>query len=197
MHIYFFIIKTICLAILLALAVVKDIRSSRIPNRLVLLGMGLGVAVSVVEGALLSRLGALPIALGVLFSTMVPFILLIALYKVKALGAGDIKLLMACGAISGFWPIMEIMTYSFIAGGALSLFTMLINKQLGKCAKRFGRYIMACCLQRKLLPYQDVGDEGIQVERFNKVALHGGMIRFSIAIAAGALVFTAQKIIFL
>ena len=186
----FFIIKTISLTTLLAFAVTCDLRNARIPNWLTFSGVALGAAINTVMGAMLPDRGVKQVLLAMMLSIMIPFVSLIALYKLKMLGAGDIKLLMSCGAILGPQQIVEVIAYSFLAGGAISLFIMLANKQLGACARRLLNYLKACYLQMRLLPYRDACDAEITVKRFGKISLDGGMVKFSVAIAAGAFMYT-------
>ena len=81
------------LALLLLAAAVRDIQTRRIPNAFIGIGIAAGLAGHVWLGggpgllwSLAGLAGALP---GLL------------LYAVKALGAGDVKLLMAVGALMG------------------------------------------------------------------------------------------------
>ena len=250
------IIKALSLGCILLIAVLCDLRSSKIPNKLILAGMIAGVALNLAGGAYLSAVarsgpdaggpiarsaisdgpvvswtipkgpdaggtdaggpaGMLPsqggltgAVLGVLLSIMIPFVSLIALYALKMLGAGDIKLLMSMGAIVGAWPIVEIMAYSILAGGALSLFIVLANKQGRACARRFLTYVRACYLQRRLLPYgdaepySDAGPHGkaephsgnTHISSFSKAVSNGGMVKFSLGIAAGTVAYVIKKI---
>ncbi len=104
---------TLALLILLALASACDIRSHRIPNLLSLAGLGLGLAehgwrgggaglLLSLEGVAAACLALLPYALG-------------------GLGAGDVKLLGAVGALMG--PIFLLWTLpgAVFAGGLLAL----------------------------------------------------------------------------
>ncbi|MCL2163653.1 MAG: A24 family peptidase [Oscillospiraceae bacterium] len=209
------IIKTLGLGCIVFIALYWDLKSSKIPNKLILSGMIIGVALNLTEGLFVSERAATalipddptgvlsslsgitlnarviltPILTSLLISILIPFLSLIALYALKMLGAGDIKLFMSMGAIVGPWPIAEIMAYSFLAGGALSLFAALLNKQAGVCAKRFLAYVKACFLQQKFLPYE----RDIVFSRFTRVVSTGGMIKFSIAIAAGTFLYAIRK----
>jgi len=154
------------------------------------------------------------VMLFVLISALIPFVSLVALYKLKMFGAGDIKLLMAVGAIVGAIPVVEIMLYSFLAGGAISLVVVVSNGCVRKCAKRLLEYLKGCFLQMRFLPYHeaqtqncnagysDLGGSGnsygcgssgsgseIGITRFSRVVQNGGMLRFSLAVAAGAVIY--------
>ncbi|MDQ2798381.1 MAG: prepilin peptidase [Armatimonadota bacterium] len=103
----------IALAVLLTLAAVCDIRTHRVPNLLVLTGLGLGLAGHGWRGGgpgLLESLEGIAVA--------VPLLLL---YALGGLGAGDVKLLGAVGALMG--PIFLLWTLlgTVLAGGLLAL----------------------------------------------------------------------------
>ncbi len=104
---------TLALAILLALASVCDIRTHRIPNPLVLAGLVLGLAghgwrgggpglLLSLEGIAVAGLALLPYALG-------------------GLGAGDVKLLGAVGALMGPVFLLWTLLGTMLAGGLLAL----------------------------------------------------------------------------
>jgi prepilin peptidase CpaA len=65
-----------------------------------------------------------------LFGIAVPVVLLFVLFYLKLIGAGDIKLFSAIGALMGYKFILYAMTYSFIFAGILSLFRLLQNKSM-------------------------------------------------------------------
>ena len=104
---------TLALVILLTLASVCDIRSHRIPNPLVLAGLVLGLVghgwrgggpglLLSLEGVALAVLALLPYALG-------------------GLGAGDVKLLGAVGALMGPAFLLWTLPGTVLAGGLLAL----------------------------------------------------------------------------
>lgn len=101
------------LAILLALATVCDIRTHRIPNPLALAGLVLGLVghgwrggapglLLSLEGLAVAGLALLPYALG-------------------GLGAGDVKLLGAVGALMGPQFLLWTLLGTVLAGGLLGL----------------------------------------------------------------------------
>lgn len=110
---------------LLAMAVVHDMRARRIPNLLVLLGIALAVSLHTValgtgSASLAGRAWWSPLA-GLLtgLATLMP------LYLLRATGAGDVKLMGMVGAFIGTQPVLTATFYTFLAGGLLSLAFML------------------------------------------------------------------------
>jgi prepilin peptidase CpaA len=99
-----------------------DLRSRRIPNWLTATGcvggLLLNFALGGVSSGLLAFSGAL---LG--FALLAPFFLL------RAIGAGDVKLLAALGAILGPHAVISVWVYGAIVGGLISLFALLKSRR--------------------------------------------------------------------
>ncbi|MCX7710827.1 MAG: A24 family peptidase [Clostridia bacterium] len=116
---------------------------------------------------------------------MIPLALLFTLYLLRMLGAGDIKLFGAIGAIMGTGFVLNAITCSFLFGGTLSIAIIAMRKNGKQRFIHLYCYLKACFLSMKLLEYQD-----FQKER-------DGVFRFSYAIAGGTLLafgFAAYKI---
>jgi len=106
-----------------SVAAVIDVWSRRIPNWITfgtfVVGLILNVWLSGLDGALMSITGA---ALGM--ALLLPF------YLVRAIGAGDLKLLGALGAVTGPQVLVSVAIYGAIAGGLLSVVILLIRGRL-------------------------------------------------------------------
>lgn len=100
-------------------AVFCDFARGKIPNRLI----GIGFIVSV--GYMLSTMG-LHYFLEMTAGVAIPVILLFALFHIRALGGGDLKLLSLLGSFFGF-RITEVILYAFIFGACQSLIRLLLN----------------------------------------------------------------------
>lgn len=107
-----------------AAAVWYDCRERRIPNRLVVSSMAVGLVLGLVTGGL-RGLGASVVGLlvgaGILF---VPFAL-------GWVGAGDVKLLAAVGAILGAKGAACSILYGAVAGGIISAAVLVKRRRLG------------------------------------------------------------------
>ncbi len=103
----------LALAVLLTLAAVCDIRSHRIPNPLVLAGLAVGLAWHGWHGGWLGLLLSLE-GMGVAAPALLP-------YALGGLGAGDVKLLGAVGALMGPVFLLWTLPGTVLAGGLLAL----------------------------------------------------------------------------
>jgi prepilin peptidase CpaA len=121
------------LMLLLLLAMREDVRSHRIPNKLVLVGVVLGLGLN----------GLLPGGLG--FNSEVPggigwlsalkglalgIAVLLPIYLLRAMGAGDVKLMGMVGAFLGAGDLIGAVIATFIAGGVMALVVALWSRQL-------------------------------------------------------------------
>ena len=116
-------------ALLLAVvfgAAVYDVRYRRIPNWLSLSGVLLGLALNtfLYQGWPGLRLGLQGLAFG--------FGVYFVLYALRAMGAGDVKLMAAVGAIIGARDWFGTFLITAIIGGAMSVILMLLKRRVHK-----------------------------------------------------------------
>jgi len=114
-----------CLAALLLAAVSSDLRTRRIPNRLVLSGIALALAMAVLAAATghAGLAGSQPWS--PLAGLAAGFGLMLPLHLLRAMGAGDVKLMAMVGAFVGPSTVASATLYTLVAGGLLSLAFML------------------------------------------------------------------------
>jgi len=149
------IIELKCLetSVLLLLALISDIKTFRIKNSITYSFIAAGALTNLFshgqEGLFQSMLGA-----------FLPMLALIALYALKMLGAGDIKLFCAIGAIMGAKFALWSIAFSFIAGGIIGAIIMVFRKNALPRFKRFLNYVKTCFLTLSLSPYGDFDDNG-------------------------------------
>ena len=110
-------IAPILLTTMLLLAVRSDLKAHRIPNPLVAWGALAALACSMAPGGI----GLAP-ALAGLF---IGLLSLLPLYALRALGAGDVKLMAAVGAFLGPQALPFTLLATFVSGGVLTLLVTL------------------------------------------------------------------------
>src|SRR2546430_9943523 len=116
----------VMLITLVLFAAVYDVRQRRIPNWLTVSGILTGLALNAflypVWRGLKSGLLGFALAFGIYF----------ALYAVHAMGAGDVKLMGAVGALVGWQNWFGIFVITSLVGGLMALIVVLARKRLLK-----------------------------------------------------------------
>jgi Flp pilus assembly protein, protease CpaA len=166
-HILIYNIKLVLLFMLVLAALFSDIKTYKIKNVLIIFfviaGVGLNTLAFGVKGLADCLLG-----------TVLPFFLLILLFAARMLGAGDIKLFCAAGAIMGWQYILYCMAFSFMAGGVIALIIMLAGRNFIKRFKYLAVYLKSCFLTKSILSYGNFTEKN-----------DGTKMRFSYAVTAG------------
>jgi prepilin peptidase CpaA len=115
-------LKLVLIAIVLV-AAIYDLRLKRIPNWLNLSGVVLGITVNTL---LFGRTGFMLAVFGIMFSLLI----YVPLYLIRGMGAGDVKLMAAVGAIAGPWNWFVIFLATALLGGIVSLVFVAFKRRL-------------------------------------------------------------------
>ncbi|MCL7746732.1 A24 family peptidase [Halalkalibacter alkaliphilus] len=119
----------IILFLAMAISLFTDIKNRKILNIVTLPAMLLGLILNTInygwEGLLLSFLGLL-----------IGFGLLVIPYALGGMAAGDVKLLMAIGALQGPAFVFGSFLYTAIFGGIMALIILVMKKELLSSLKR-------------------------------------------------------------
>jgi prepilin peptidase CpaA len=128
----------VLLALLVA-AALYDVRYRRIPNWLTVSGVVLGFVINgligVPEGGLLFALQGLGAGFGVYM----------VLYVLRAMGAGDVKLMAAVGTLVGYQRWFGIFFVTALVGGVMAL--LLVTVKDGAVIAVATVFYMALCLR--------------------------------------------------
>jgi prepilin peptidase CpaA len=156
----------ILLILLVIVAGVYDLRFRRIPNWLCLSGFVAGVGVNTlfsgIQGFLLSLLG-LVCALAVYAP----------LYLLRGMGAGDVKLMAAVGAIVGSRNWLELFLTTAILGGLVS-FAVIVTKK-----RTFQTLSNVAMISAELIHFRAPSSSAAQLDIRNPETLrlpHGAVI---------------------
>lgn len=163
-------ITSFVLATVLGTAVVTDLRSSRIPNWLTFSAMGMGILIQTWIGGLtgaLSSLAGLAVGMGLFF----------LLYVCKALGAGDVKLMAAIGAMLGPSAVLSVVVLTMIVGGVYALGAMAYQWGMTATSRK-----LACVTYGTMITGGAIGVRELQLPF---------KLRYGLAIAVGTLLFLA------
>jgi len=104
------------LMLLLVVAAVVDCRRMRIPNWITVPGMLYGLGWHTFSGASAAGGGAFSAA-----GLAGGLIVLLPLYALRVLGAGDVKLMAAVGAFLGLAATLKAVLFVFVVGGVLAI----------------------------------------------------------------------------
>ncbi|MBW2391393.1 MAG: prepilin peptidase [Deltaproteobacteria bacterium] len=84
-----------------------------------------------------------------LIGCFLPFVMLIALYAGRSMGAGDIKALMALGTLWGASVILQVIMWSLVIGGVVALVILLFHGELLSMLRRWGRMVATLLVERQ------------------------------------------------
>jgi prepilin peptidase CpaA len=143
------------LSALVSAAAVTDLRRRRIPNRLVVVGLVFAVVLQ------LSVYGPRGLSEGIL-GALLGLVCLLPFYALRAMGAGDVKLMSVIGIVMGPRGLLYAVALSLIAGGLFAMaylaWRMLRESfrsfwQDGVTAGAVTAYIAARTARRDRLPF--------------------------------------------
>ncbi|HSR02667.1 MAG TPA: prepilin peptidase [Methylophilaceae bacterium] len=159
------------LLLMLSVALITDLSSHKIPNKLVLLGLVISFILQVI-------LKEWPGVINWLLGVTLGFIGFLPLYLLRGMAAGDVKLMMAVGGFLGYPLIIPALIYSIILGGVFAIIYTLFKGRLGLLSRNL--YDMTIRLFLKSATKVNVGGA---IEQHNSA----GKMPYALAIAAGVL----------
>jgi prepilin peptidase CpaA len=140
------LVVRILLVLIVAPAALFDYRQRRVPNWLslagVLLGIGLNFFLYETPG-LWNSLKGMGLAFAIYF----------LLYLIHAMGAGDVKLMAAVGAIAGMWNWVGILVVTLLFGGLAALVLVTGKRRLRSTFRNI--WLILISIRHGHAPYQD------------------------------------------
>jgi prepilin peptidase CpaA len=167
---------------LLVLAAVIDWRTLRIPNWLTVSGMVYGLAISAIAAP--AHQGHAMGALASLGGLAVGLVVLLPLYALRVMGAGDVKLMAMVGAFLGLPSMGYALLYCLMAGGAFALFYVLYQSVALKFVMNVGAAL-------QMLPF--AAQHGRRAGAWLATAPSIGKMPYGPAICAGTLVYLVLR----
>ena len=173
------LLPLIILCALLALAVWNDLRTRRIPNAVVFGGAVLGLLFNTAlpsgDGLFIQVFGGIGF-LSALAGLALGLCLLLPMYAMRALGAGDVKLMAMIGAFVGPGAVAGITLLTLLAGGVLALGVAGFN----------GRLKVMLFNTWHMIKYSMLRSLAGEVPKMDAPAAASGRLPYAVAIAAGA-----------
>lgn len=174
------------LGLLLLGAVWSDVRQRRISNCLVLAGSCMGIACNGILPEGNGFASALPGGLGFWGAAsgfMAGLGILLPLYMLRAMGAGDVKLMAMVGAFLGPHAVVRVVLATFLVGGAMALAVVLRNGSLGRLLANLRTMLLAGFFKLMLK----------EVPTVDAAAVSAGKLPYAVAIAGGTVAWVALK----
>lgn len=150
-----------------------DFQHDRIHNGWILAGFLSALAFRIYEWGWYGVCGAL-------IPTALPFILLYPIYKIGALGAGDIKLLMTVGSFLNAESTLRVILYSFIIAAVFSLIKMISESNFKERMRYLFSYLLETLTTGEWKPYGEFFGRDIRTYKSNK-------IHFALPVCIGAM----------
>lgn len=163
----------IALAVLVVAAAAYDLRFRRIPNWLNIAGALVGIGLN---AFLFAHSGAVAALLGLVLAVL----LYVPLYLLRAMGAGDVKLMGAVGAIVGPQQWLLIFLCTAIAGG---VFGILVSLKQGRLRQTLWNVTI---LGSELMRFRPPARHHAMLDVRNRRSLR---LPHGLAIAAGSFAF--------
>ncbi len=161
-----------------------DAKSNRIPNKLVLVGCVLGVLLNAALREGLGFVSCWPGGIGIwksIAGLLLGATLLLPMYLLRAMGAGDVKLMAMVGAFIGPISIIGVILMTFIVGGFMSIITVIQNKTVKRLFTNLQSMVLTGFIQGTMR----------EVPNLQTPEISAGRMPYAIAITGGALVYFA------
>lgn len=166
------VLKFVLLSVVVV-AAVYDLRFRRIPNWVSLSGLVLGLGCN----TLFSGLAGLRLAgLGFLCA----FGVYLLLYMIRAMGAGDVKLMAAVGSIVGLGNWFQVFLATALVGGVLALITIISKQRFRQTLGNVG------LITSELLQFRAPVHADSRLDYRHRDAIR---LPHGVAIASGSIVF--------
>lgn len=171
--------RTGVLFALLVIAAVIDCRVYRIPNWLTFGGAAFALVYSVFVP--FSRDAGILWAFGGL---LMGFVVMLPMYALGVMGAGDVKLMAMVGAFLGLGDIMYALIYALIAGGVAALLVALLRKSMWRMLRNVKGVVQAAT-------YATLG--GMKPQVFLDAGESVGKLPYGVSICAGTVVYLIAR----
>jgi prepilin peptidase CpaA len=172
------VLPAFVLGLALCGAVWNDVRARRIPNKLILAGTASALLLHLLVPAGAGLFSTPAGGQGLMFSLTgfgAGLLLLLPFYALRALGAGDVKLMAMVGAFIGPAGVLGATLLSMLAGGVLALTVALWSGQLAQVAGNVQHMLRSAV-------FRGIAGVGATIDQ---PASTTGKLAYAVAIACG------------
>ena len=183
------VLGLLVMTLLVLVALMFDLTQRRIPNRLVVLMVGIGLLINLIGPQAAHRMAGLfsdtPGALGIKgagLGALTGLVVFLPFYLLHAMGAGDVKFMAGIGSFVGSAAVVNISLFILITGGVLAMVRMV---WAGK--SRLVMFNVVTALGQLLHGSSGTFDPAIQsADRMPyAVAMAGGLLAYGVWIFSG------------
>lgn len=128
-------IRILMLAVLLSLAMLSDLKRRKIPNKLTVTFVLIGI---IFNSIIDFPYGILSAIVGI----VVGFLVFFLPYLMKTMGAGDVKLMAAIGALTNWNTIIYVALFTAIAGGLITIVAKVAQGGMSRTLRRTGKLFL-------------------------------------------------------
>ncbi len=129
-----------------------DLREGRVPNILIMIGYTSGFIYAICEK------GAAGVPEAIISLTW-PILLLYVLFRIRALGAGDIKVFSMISLFLDHHQMLMIIFVSFVIGAAVGGIRLIRTGMILSHLKNFQIYVQKTLTEKKITYYQTINEE--------------------------------------
>ncbi|MCD1257217.1 prepilin peptidase [Paenibacillus athensensis] len=140
------------LAAFILVAFYFDVMYSKLPNWLNATGFVAGLAHHGIRNGWQGLLHAI-------LAALVGFAILLLLYVMKAMEAGDVKLFAAIGALTGLEFVLYCLMYAIVYAGIIGVLLILFRKEFFLRMRRILRYLFGVLLLRNMTAVKQITKE--------------------------------------
>lgn len=168
-------IRLVGLLALMTVAVLADIHTRKVANKLVVIGAAVGLASALLPGGigLSQSIGGLGLG----------FLMLLPMYALRATGAGDVKLMACAGSFLGIEATFMATLFAFACGGVLALLY----------SARAGSLMQTLCNMKMFIFHSIVRVSGGGLPRTADMPISQARMPYSLAIAGGVIIYLATR----
>ncbi|MFZ5353632.1 MAG: A24 family peptidase [Bacillota bacterium] len=133
------------MAILISVSLYNDLLYRKIPNKITVSAAVTGLAVNLVANSITGLFDSI-------LAILLGFVLMLIPFLIGGIGGGDVKLIIAIGAISGMRFTFYTIIFTAMAGAAIALFIIICQKTFLKSITNVWKYLISTILLRDLVP---------------------------------------------
>ena len=137
-------IRCIGLFLLIGFSLFTDLRNKKIPNTITITGMIFGIGINTIIAGMGGLQDSIKGMIVAFVFTIVPFI-------IGGIGGGDLKLLLAVGALMGMSFVVMALAYTAATGAVIAIILSIYYKRLRISLRNIKNYLLCTILTQKLV----------------------------------------------